>query len=137
MQTATGHFSLAVVRDMTEVRSLAGVDARSRRPGVRRGQELLDSIITRLYQVGVSLQAAAGLASGAARPHIDEALRTLDETIGQIRDSTFGDQEDQGPPARRLRHEEPNLPDPGRAAQQAALCCLRAVRKVTEVLWGW
>ena len=57
--TVAGHFSLAVVRDMTEVRGLADV---------------LDSVITRLYELGVS-----------------------DDTISQIRDSTFTSAEDQGP----------------------------------------
>jgi anti-sigma B factor antagonist len=83
----------AVVRDMTEVRSLADADAAQR---VHRSQELLDSIITRLYRVGVSLQAAAALPRDAAGPHLEEALRTLDDTIGQIRDSTFADQEEPG-----------------------------------------
>jgi PAS domain S-box-containing protein len=85
--TAAGRFSLAVVRDMTEVRSLADVAAAS----------LLDSVITRLSQAGVSLQAAAGLLSDAARPHLEAARRILDDTIGQIRDCTVSDQEDHGP----------------------------------------
>ena len=92
VQTATGRFSLAVVRDMTAVRSLADVDAARQ---VHRNQQFLDAIITRLDQVGVSLQTAADLHGDAARPHIEEALRTLDDTIGQIRDSTFADTEDQ------------------------------------------
>lgn len=90
VQTATGRFSLAVVRDMTAVRSLADVDAAAaaaRR--VHRCHELLDTIITRLFQVGVSLQTAADLPSDTARPHLDEALRILDGTISQIRDTTF------------------------------------------------
>jgi anti-anti-sigma factor len=97
---AGGHFSLAVVRDMAEVRSLADVDA------ARPGGDLLDSVVTRLYQAGVSLQAAAGLLSDAARPHLEEALRTLDETISQIRDSTFtghaGNGDQPGPGPRRV-----------------------------------
>ena len=98
VQTATGRFSLAVVRDMTEVRSLADVDvAAAAAQQVHRSQELLDSIITHLYQVGVSLQAAADLARDTGRPHLEKAVRTLDDTISQIRDSTFADQEDQGP----------------------------------------
>ena len=95
VQTATGRFSLAVVRDMTAVRSLADVDAAAaaaRR--VHRCHELLDTIITRLFQVGVSLQAAADLPRGPARPHLDEALRILDGTISQIRDTTFATRED-------------------------------------------
>ncbi len=97
VRTAAGRFSLAVVRDMTEVRSLADVDAAAaavRR--VHRSQELLDSIITRLYQVGISLQTAADLPRDSAGPHVEQALRTLDDTISQIRESTFAGQEDQG-----------------------------------------
>jgi len=95
VQTATGRFSLAVVRDMTAVRSLADLDvAAAAAEQVRRSQDLLDTIITSLYEVGVSLQAAADLPRDKARPHIEEALRILDDTISQIRDSTFA--EDQG-----------------------------------------
>jgi hypothetical protein len=84
VQTAAGRFYLAVVRDMTAVRSLADVDAAARH--LQRSQEPLDTIITRLYQVGVSLQAAADLARDTAGPHIEEALRTLDDIINKIRD---------------------------------------------------
>jgi anti-anti-sigma factor len=84
VQTAAGRFSLAVVRDMTAVRSLADVDAAARH--LQRSQEPLDTIITRLDQVGVSLQAAADLARDTAGPHIEEALRTLDDIINKIRD---------------------------------------------------
>ncbi len=90
--TATGRFSLAVVRDMTAVRSLADLDATAAvAEQVRRSQDLLDTVITSLYQAGVSLQAAANLSGDTARPDIEEALRILDDTIGQIRDSTFAD----------------------------------------------
>ena len=91
VRTAAGRFSMAVVRDMTEVRSLADVDAAQR---AHRCQGLLDTIITRLYRVGVSLQTAAGLPGETAGPYIEEALGTLDDIIGQIRDSTFADQDD-------------------------------------------
>ncbi len=99
VQTATGRFSLAVVRDMTAVRSLADVDvAAAAAQQVHRSRELLDTIITHLYQVGVSLQIAADLPRDTARPHLEEAVRTLDDIIAQIRDSTFADQQDQDPP---------------------------------------
>jgi len=99
VQTATGRFSLAVVRDMTAVRSLADVDAAaSAAQQVHRSRELLDTIITHLYQVGVSLQIAADLTRDTARPHLEEAVRILDDIISQIRDSTFADQQDQDPP---------------------------------------
>ena len=95
--TATGRFSLAVVRDMTAVRSLADLDAAAAAAQqVHRIQEFLEEIIARLDQVGVSLQTAADLAGDTAGPHIEEALRTLDDTIGQIRGSTFAGQEDHG-----------------------------------------
>jgi PAS domain S-box-containing protein len=87
VQTAAGRFSLAVVRDMTAVRSLADVDAAAAAARhLQRSQEPLDTIITRLYQVGVSLQAAADLARDTAGPRIEEALRTLDDIINKIRD---------------------------------------------------
>ena len=92
--TAAGRFSLAVVRDMAEVRSLADVDAAGR---VHRSRELLGLIVTRLDQVGATLRAAADLPRDTARPHIEEALRTLDGTISQIRASTLADSEDHGP----------------------------------------
>ena len=95
VQTATGRFSLAVVRDMTAVRSLADVDAAAAAAEkVHRCQDFLDTIITRLFQVGVSLQTAADLSCDTARPHLEEALRILDGTISQIRDTTFADRED-------------------------------------------
>jgi anti-anti-sigma factor len=77
--TTTGRFSLVVVRDMTAVRS---------------GRELLDTITTSLHQVGVSLQSAADLPRETARPHIEDALRALADTISQLRDGTFADTED-------------------------------------------
>ena len=95
--TATGRFSLAVVRDMTAVRSPADLDAAAQQ--VHRSQELLDTIIARLHQVGVGLQADADVARDTAGPHIEEALRTLDDTISQIRNSPFTGQEDHGPSA--------------------------------------
>ena len=94
VQTATGRFSLAVVRDMTAVRSLADVDAATAAAQrVHRSQELLDTIITLLFQVGVSLQAASDLPLDTARQHIEQALRILDGTISQIRDTTFSARE--------------------------------------------
>ena len=91
VMTVTGRFSLTVVRDMTEARGIADVDGAQR---THRSRQLLDSIITRLYRVGISLQAAADLPCGPATPYIEEALRTLDGTISQIRDGTFAEPED-------------------------------------------
>jgi anti-anti-sigma factor len=96
--TPVGRFSLAVIRDMTAVRSLADLDvAVAAADQARRSQDLLDMIIARLYEVGVSLQAAADQPRDTARPHIEEALHILDATISRIRDGTFADTEDQEP----------------------------------------
>lgn len=56
---------------------------------VNLGRELLDSITTSLYGVGLSLQAAADLPHDTAGQGIAEAVRHLDDTIRQIRDSAF------------------------------------------------
>ena len=101
VRTAAGRFSMAVVRDMAEVRSLADVDVAQR---ARRCQGLLDTIIARLYQVGVSLQTAAELPGETAGPYIEAALSILDDIIGQIRDSTFADPGDLGPRQRAAFH---------------------------------
>ena len=96
--TPVGRFSLAVIRDMTAVRSLADLDvAVAAADQARRSQDLLDMIIARLYEVGVSLQAAADQPRDTARPHIEEALHILDATISRIRDGTFADTGDQEP----------------------------------------
>jgi anti-sigma B factor antagonist len=55
----------------------------------RRGRELLDTVVTSLFRVGLSLQAATGLPGEAARQRIDDALGRLDEVIRQIRDAAF------------------------------------------------
>jgi len=88
--TATGSFTLAVIRDVTEARRLA--DLARAAVAVRQahdGQELLDSVTTSLYRVGLSLQAAADLPRDAASRGIAEALRHLDDTIRRTRDSAF------------------------------------------------
>lgn len=52
-------------------------------------QDLLDSIVRRLFRAGLSLQAALDLPHEADRQHITQALRHLDEIIRQIRDQVF------------------------------------------------
>jgi hypothetical protein len=91
--TATGTFTLTVIRDVTEARKLADLADLARAAVAARqahdSQELLDSVTTGLYHVGLSLQAAADLPHDAASKGIAEALRRLDDTIRQIRDSAF------------------------------------------------
>jgi hypothetical protein len=50
------------------------------------GQKLLDRVVTSLFEVGLSLQAAIGQPHYLARQGISDALQCLDETICQIRD---------------------------------------------------
>jgi PAS domain S-box-containing protein len=83
--TATGRFTLAVVRDITADRHLAGQQAQP-------VQGLLDRIVTALYQVGVGLQTAVELPPDTATQRIEEALGTLNDLISEIRDTALADQ---------------------------------------------
>ncbi len=90
MTTATRSFTLTVIRNVTEARrltDLAPVAVPAEQ--ARLGRELLDSITTSLYNVGLSLQAAADLPRDAAGQAIAEALRQLDDTIREIRNNAF------------------------------------------------
>jgi anti-anti-sigma factor len=100
--TATGHFILAVIRDATEARrreDLADLARAAVAEHTRRDQELLDRVVRGLFQVGLSLQAAADLPSEVARERITEALRQLDDTIHEIRSYAFAAAEEGMPPA--------------------------------------
>jgi len=83
--TATGRFTLAVVRDIIADRHLAGQQAQP-------VQGLLDRIVTALYQVRVGLQTAADLPPDTATQRIEEALGTLNDLISEIRDAALADQ---------------------------------------------
>ena len=91
--TATGTFTLTVIRDVTEARRVADLADLARAATAAQqahdSQELLDSITTSLYDAGLSLQAAADLSHDEAGPGIAEALRCLDDTIREIRDNAF------------------------------------------------
>ena len=93
MPTATGHLTLAVVRDITQARrrnDLAGLAraavAAEQAPDP---QELLDRVVSSLFDVGLSLQAATGLPHRMAKQGITKALQHLDDTIHEIRDYLF------------------------------------------------
>jgi anti-anti-sigma factor len=90
--TATSHLVLAVVRDNAgapggDLLDLARQVAAAEQAQASR--ELLDRVVTSLFDVGVSLQAAASLPHLTARQRIIEALRRLDDTIHEIRDHMF------------------------------------------------
>jgi PAS domain S-box-containing protein len=91
--TATGRFTLTVIRDATqaprhhdlaEFARAAAAQARA-----HRSQDLLDRIVSHLFQVGLSLQAASSQPADVARQRIAEAVQRLDDTIHEIRDHMF------------------------------------------------
>ena len=86
--TATGHFVMAVVRDMTDSQPSADLADLAHAATVAgqgdRGRELLDRVVGSLYYVGLSLQHAIELPHDAAREQIAEALQRLDDTIRDI-----------------------------------------------------
>jgi anti-anti-sigma factor len=88
--TATGTFTLTVIRDITEACRLADLArAAAAAKKAHLGREFPDSIITSLYDAGLSLQAAADLSHDPASKTIAEALRHLGDAIRQIRDNAF------------------------------------------------
>ena len=99
--TATGHFVLAVIRDASEAQRRGDLADLARAAAVEqtwRDQELLDRVVHRLFQVGVSLQAAVDLPSEVARQRITDALRELDDAIHEIRDYVFSARAQEPPP---------------------------------------
>jgi PAS domain S-box-containing protein len=91
--TAAGHFAVIVIRDITQTRragELADLAAAAVAAGqAHRSQELLDTTITSLFHVGLSLQAAIDLPAELIRQRIAEALGHLDDTIREIRNTAF------------------------------------------------
>jgi hypothetical protein len=100
--TATETFVLAVILDAStprrrdDVFSLAMGAAGGPSPATR---DLLDRVVHRLFQVGLTLQSAGSLPAEAARTRIGEALDQLDDAILQIRDYVFVSGGDPGPSA--------------------------------------
>ena len=90
--TASETFVLAVIRDTTEpgrrndLLDLAQ-GAVADQPQVT--SDLLDRVVHRLFQVGLSVQAASGLPGDVARKRLAEALDQLDDAIQEIRDYAF------------------------------------------------
>jgi PAS domain S-box-containing protein len=88
-----GHLTLTVIRDLTVARRLEVLPGlASTAEHEHHGRELLDTVVTSLVHIGLSLQTATGLSPQATRQRIDEALQHLDDTIRQIRDTTFSTQ---------------------------------------------
>jgi hypothetical protein len=91
--TATGHLTLAVIQDVTEIHRGEDLVALARAAAAaeqaQRSGELLDQVTAGLFDVDVSLQAAMDLPHPPARERITAALQRLDDTIYHIRDHLF------------------------------------------------
>lgn len=90
LPTATEDFVLAVIRDAT-ARGQADLAVLARGAADQGTRDLLDRVVHRLFQVGLSLQVASGLPGDVARGRIGDALDQLDDVIGEIRSYVFGD----------------------------------------------
>jgi len=91
LPTATEDFVLAVIRDATAPgRPDLAVLARNAAAD-QDTRDLLDRVVHRLFQVGLSLQVASDLPGDVARRRIGDALDQLDDVIGEIRSYAFGD----------------------------------------------
>ncbi len=91
--TIGGQFTLAVVRDVTETRRLEDLVSLARTAVAaeeeHRSAELLDTVVTTLFHVGLSLQACIGQPAEITSQRISEVLENLDRTIRHIRDTAF------------------------------------------------
>jgi signal transduction histidine kinase len=105
--TATGHLTLAVIRDVTEARRREDLTGLARAAAAaeqaRGGRDLFDKVVDGLFHVGLSLQEAIDLPHDVARSRITEALQRLDDAIHEIRDHLFatrtpGGVQSPGPP---------------------------------------
>ena len=89
--TASENFVLAVIRDAAEPRRRTDLaDLARDAVADQSGKDLLDRVVHRLFQVGLSLQAASGLPGDVARRRLADALDQLDDVISEIRDYAFG-----------------------------------------------
>jgi anti-anti-sigma factor len=102
--TASETFVLAVIRDATETRRREDLSdlARGAADQSQVTRDLLDRVTHHLFQVGLSLQTAAGLPGDVLRERLADALDQLDDVIHEIRDYAFtsggdGDGADPGP----------------------------------------
>jgi anti-anti-sigma factor len=90
--TASETFVLAVIRDAAEPERRHDLldlaqGAVTRQP--RATSDMLDRVVHRLFQVGLSVKAASGLPGDVARKRLAEALDQLDDAIQEIRNYAF------------------------------------------------
>jgi PAS domain S-box-containing protein len=107
VRTATGHYTMAVIRDISGDQSYSDLAELARAAAAaqdaHQGRELLNDVVNGLLRVGLSLQSAAEHPAEVAVRQIGEALRVVDEIIADIRSYIFagpssGDGAHKGPP---------------------------------------
>ncbi len=95
--TASENFVLAVIRDASEIRPRTDLADLARDAAADQGTgDLLDRVVHRLFQVGLSLQTAASLPGDVVRERLSDALDQLDDVIHEIRDYAFTSGGDDG-----------------------------------------
>jgi anti-anti-sigma factor len=88
--TASENFVLAVIRDATDTQRRNDLADLARDAAADQGtSDLLDRVVHRLFQVGLSLQTAASLPGDVVRERLSAALDQLDDVIHEIRDYAF------------------------------------------------
>ncbi len=105
VRTATGHLTLAVIRDITEARRREDLtdlaQAAAAAEQAHHGRDLFDRVVNGLFHVGLSLQEATGLPHDVATRRITDALQRLDEAIHEIRYHLFATRGPGAPPPAR------------------------------------
>lgn len=90
LATEAGEVTVAVFRDVTETWRRGDVALVTGAADQEcTALEFLESVVSRLFEVGLALQAAAELPAYLARQPILNAAARLDETIGEIRRFVF------------------------------------------------
>jgi len=106
VQTTTGRFTMAVIRDITEDQPYGDLGELARAAAAaadaHRGRELLGQVVNGLFRVGLSLQSAADLPDEIAVQQIGDALQLVDEIIADIRNYVFA-----GPGGDSSAHQVP------------------------------
>ena len=94
-------------------------DRRPRPPGARPGRtaDVLDGVVSSIFDIGLGLQAAAEL-PGADGSHVTEALRRLDDMARALRDHMFAEQARPSPASTPPRDGPPR---PDRTTDRAAV----------------
>jgi anti-anti-sigma factor len=88
--TASENFVLAVIRDATQPERRSDLAELALDAAAVKGSiDLLDRVVRHLFQVGLSLQTAAGLPAGVVRERLAVALDELDAVIRDVRDYAF------------------------------------------------